>query len=73
VRGDFLANGMAITVERDRHVEGHVVPKTHGGFRRTTRVTERRREKPTIPLDPTAASVHPMVRRFSITLDENGF
>jgi len=29
---------------------------------RTLRVTERRREKPTISRDPNAASVHPMVR-----------
>jgi ferric-dicitrate binding protein FerR (iron transport regulator) len=30
-------------------------------YRRTLRVTERRQDRPTITLDPNAASVHPMV------------
>ena len=38
----------------------------------TFRVTERRQDRPTIPLDPNAASVHPMVTGHCSTSTDQG-
>ena len=48
-----------LRVELDAYLVGHGKSPLHG---RTLRVTELRQDRPTITLEPNAASVHPIVR-----------